>query len=350
MVLEAVMGPVYIATFLQHQGSALHLSPDASGLAIDAQGHGSMASSCFVVAKFLPTSTIEIAPLKLRATPKPQAPDARGAVAVPTIQGLPEWNDTMTDTTTHSDRRPLWGAPIQHVAPGTTLRWSRKPGPPDDDETPGPNPNPNPVVRHDTRAQVVVRRLYCSCTTESGHDEVYYLVGGVNGAGHETSHRGPDGTQSGDADNATAWDLNDSGDQQTRRINAVIYDEALLPGQTATFVVAFFESDGQDWGSTVAGAGKLASSVGASLKNPIVSIAGQAVSWLGGFIPKNQDDALGALSFRLGNHGGTVGAEEMATGSYTSIVHSLDHTTGTFSVRFRHDDGDYTVDFQVTGR
>ncbi len=258
----------------------------------------------------------------------------------------------MDDIVSAPDQRLAWGAQPLRVAPGTILGIPGRKLP-DNGTSPIPvvvPPPPPPATRHDTRAEVIVRRIYCSCTTEAGHDEVYFLVGGVNGAGQQVHYRGPNGTQSADADNATAWDLNDSGSQQNRSVNAVIYDEALLPGQTATFALAFFESDGQDYASTVAGAGKLAASVGAKVNQPVLVIAGEAVAWLSGFIPKNQDDALGALSFRLGNHNGTVVGEDMAVGSYTTIVHALDHNTGTFTVRFRHDDGDYTVDFQVTGR
>ncbi len=222
-----------------------------------------------------------------------------------------------------------------------------------------PNPHPSqstsptiptdPSVGNSTRGMLVVEKIHCAGTTEMGHDEVYYLLGGVNGDGNKIGYRGPDATQSGDADNQTAWDMNDSGDQQHRTLNARIYDEPLAPGKTATLALGFVESDGQDWGSTVAAAGKLASSVGALVKQPIVQIAGMVVSEVGTFIPKNQDDMLGAISLRLGNHAGTVVVEDLAAGAYSQITSGV-NSAGRFSVRFRHDDGDYTIDFRVTGR
>lgn len=75
-----------------------------------------------------------------------------------------------------------------------------------------PMPSGTTTTGTQSRAQVVVRRIYCSCTTEAGHDELYYLFGGANGAGAQVNHRGPDGWQAADADNATAWDMNDSGE------------------------------------------------------------------------------------------------------------------------------------------
>jgi hypothetical protein len=208
----------------------------------------------------------------------------------------------------------------------------------------------HPPVDNATRGMLVVEKIHCAGTTEMGHDEVYYMLGGVNGDGQKTSYRGPDATQSGDADNQTAWDMNDSGDLQHRTLNARIYDEPLPPGKSATLALAFVESDGQDWGSTVAAAGKLASSVGDLIKQPVLKIAGLIVSQVATEIPKNQDDMLGAISLRLGNHAGTVVVEDLAPGAYSQITRGVDPSTGRFSVRFRHDDGDYTIDFRVTGR
>lgn len=220
-----------------------------------------------------------------------------------------------------------------------------------DSSTPGiPTHSTEPPVNNATRGMLVVERIHCASTTEMGHDEVYYMLGGVNGDGQKTSYRGPDATQSGDADNQTAWDMNDSGDQQHRTLNARIYDEPLPPGKSATLALAFVESDGQDWGSTVAAAGKLASSVGELVKQPVYQIAGLIISQVATAIPKNQDDTLGAISLRLGNHGGTVVVEDLAPGAYSQITKDLDTSTGRFSVRFRHDDGDYTIEFRVTGR
>lgn len=262
----------------------------------------------------------------------------------------------MTDTLPISgprDHRALWGALTSRVDTGTLWDLPRPlPRPwPDNHGTPSTDTTTSGTTptATQTRAQVIVRRIYCSCTTEAGHDEVYYLFGGVNGAGTQVSHRGPDGWQAADADNATAWDMNDSGDEQNRYLNATIYDEALQSGQNATFACAFYESDQQDYGSTVSAAGKLASGVGTAVGQPAVNIAGMILTWIGSLIPKNQDDFLGGFSLRLVNNNGKVAIADLAASTYARVI-SLDKASNQFTMGFRHDDGDYTVDFQVTGR
>jgi len=238
----------------------------------------------------------------------------------------------------HRTEQQRWGLMINRPP---DIGHHTKPWPP-------PPPPPPPPPSHQTRAMVVVRRIYCSCTTEQGHDEVYYLFGGVNGAGKEVSHRGPDPYQSADADNATAWDMNDGGAEQNRSLNATIYDEGLAPGQTATFACGFYESDSQDYGSTVAAAGKLAEGVGTVLKQPLAVAAGKVLEWVGSLIPKNQDDFLGAFSLRLANNG-QVKLTEVAAGTYARVIRQ-DLAHNTFSLSLKHDDGDYVVDIQVAGR
>jgi hypothetical protein len=230
----------------------------------------------------------------------------------------------------------------------TAQRIIGRPFPPAPD--PGPRPGPvEPAPATARRVRLVLERLYCAETTEAGHDEVYFVLGGVDGAGKQIHHRGPDAFQSGDADNQTAWDMNDSGSQQNRLINADLCNEALAPGQTATFGIGFLESDGQDWGATVKAAidigSKVASLTGAGAG---VGIAGQIASWLTGFIPKNQDDALGAFSLQVSNDNGKVVVDDLVAGAYTT-VHSLDRTHGTFNLRFQHDDGNYTAYFRIRG-
>ncbi|HET8602041.1 MAG TPA: hypothetical protein VFL99_17075 [Segeticoccus sp.] len=143
--------------------------------------------------------------------------------------------------------------------------------------------------------------------------------------------------------------MNDSGAEQNRCLNATIYDEALQPGQNATFACAFYESDGQDYGSTVSAAGKLASGIGAAVGQPVVNIAGMILSWVGSLIPKNQDDFLGGFSVQLANNGGRVSIVDVAPSTYARRI-SWDKGSNSFTMGFRHDDGDYTVDFQVVGR
>jgi hypothetical protein len=207
----------------------------------------------------------------------------------------------------------------------------------------------NSVVRSPahTHAQVSLDRLSCAKTTEMGHDEVYYLFAGKDGSGKSVSHRGPDASQAADADDQTAWDMNDSGDKMSRNLHAILCNESVQPGQTASFTFSFFESDGQDWGSTARAAGEVASGIGASV--PFASVVGKVLTLIGSAIPKNQDDALGAFGLVLGNDNGKIVVRELHLGDYTQVVHPVDPQTGAFTVRFRHDDGDYTASFRVYG-
>lgn len=205
------------------------------------------------------------------------------------------------------------------------------------------------------RFQVILRHLYCAHTTESGHDEVYYIMGGTDGQGKQISHRGPDATQGADADNQTAWDMNDSGSQQNRNLNAILYDGVLSSGQAATLLFGFLESDGTDIGATVQAAAGLAQKVSVALATPdpeaalVINIAADVASFIGGLIPKNQDDFLGAFSFIIRNQNGRIVLTEAAPGSYTSVVDPLDRNSGRITYRFQHDDGDYNAHFEVVG-
>ncbi len=210
--------------------------------------------------------------------------------------------------------------------------------------------SPNPPPTTGPRVQLMLNHLHCANTTESGHDEVYYILGGVDGAGNKVHYRGPDATQSGDADNHTAWDMNDSGDQQNRSMNAMLCNASLAPGQTATFAVGFMESDGQDWAATVKGAVQVAGAVASALSAGVgYAIGAEIASWLSTFIPKNQDDALGSFSVDVTNRDGHVVLTNVTPGDYTQLVRPIDTNHGTFSLRFRHDDGDYTADFSIRG-
>src|SRR4051812_20660826 len=93
------------------------------------------------------------------------------------------------------------------------------------------------------RYRVILERLHCDKTTEQGHDEVYYLLAGVDGSGQKISARGPNATQGAVADDQTAWDMNDSGKEQDQSFNAVLYEGVLDVNQTGSLAFAFLESD-----------------------------------------------------------------------------------------------------------
>jgi hypothetical protein len=111
------------------------------------------------------------------------------------------------------------------------------------------------------RARLVLTRLTCYRTTEDGHDEVYYVAGGVDGSGQKVSHRGPDAANGGDADGGTAWDMNDSGDKKDRTLNATLYEGSLKTGEVANVAIGLCESDGTDVGQVLKAAGELASKI-----------------------------------------------------------------------------------------
>jgi hypothetical protein len=196
---------------------------------------------------------------------------------------------------------------------------------------------------------VILERLRCDKTTEQGHDEVYYLLAGIDGSGKEIKRRGPDATQGGVADKQTAWDMNDSGAEQDQRFNAVLYEADLDVNQTASLAFAFLESDNTNPGQQLAAAGKLVAEIGEDLKQPGVSVAGRVAQLVGGFLPTNQDDYLGGFQLRVHNDPNLSGlvVQDCLVGQYTTMLGRSDPNNGYFSLQFQHDDGNYTAHFRV---
>jgi hypothetical protein len=162
-----------------------------------------------------------------------------------------------------------------------------------------------------TNIDVVMDRLQCHHTTELGHDEFYYWLAAVvrdaNGVavGNPTGLKGPGAAQGADADNGTAWDMNDDGsDLSDRHLNAVLTSLTLQPNQTATIGLVFMESDNTKTAAQVTQAsGAIAGAiVGFAGGGPIGGVIGAVVGALAGFLPVNQDDHLGAASFRVECH------------------------------------------------
>ncbi|WP_392534167.1 CARDB domain-containing protein [Nostoc sp. C117] len=215
---------------------------------------------------------------------------------------------------------------------------------------------PIKIVGPDLRVQVLISSISCQSCTDTdflftdNHDEVYYFIEGVNGNGTPVAKRGPNNLEGADADivsgnNYTAWDFNEG---WHKNLNTVIYDQPLISGQTATLGFGFAESDNSNAAATlintlVSGASSLAG-------NPIIGTVGSAVGKLiSSFIPSNGDDSLGAFALQLNNYGGKVQVTDLRPLYYTTFDQTLDNTTGTFALHFRHDDGDYIVKFQVRG-
>lgn len=192
--------------------------------------------------------------------------------------------------------------------------------------------------------ELTLESLFCSSTTESGHDEVYFVLGGVDGTHKQISLRGPNASLGADADGGTAWNMNDSGDQKNRTLNALLFAGGLGDGDSAALSFGLMESDGTDYGKTVNAAAALAAKVA---DNPQVTAIADVVQFLGGLIPSNEDDTLGSFGLSISNLNGRVTAA-VQPGSYVSVDQALE-SDGTFVYRFAHDDGDYTAHFKIKG-
>jgi hypothetical protein len=180
------------------------------------------------------------------------------------------------------------------------------------------------------RYRVILERLHCDKTTELGHDEVYYMLAGIDGTGQKVSARGPNATQGGVADNQTAWDMNDSGTEQDQSFNAVLYEGALDTNQTASLAFAFMESDNTKPGDQVTAAGKL-------------------LELIGSLIPVNQDDFLGSFQLRLHNdpNYSNLVLEAFEAGIYTTVLAGSDPNNGHFTLQFKHDGAIYNGYFRI---
>jgi len=195
------------------------------------------------------------------------------------------------------------------------------------------------------RARLVLRHLGCGKTTEQGHDEIYYVLAGQHGDGTPFHLRGPDAIQGGDADGGSAWDMNDSGDERDRDVNAVLYDGQLAPGSSAKLVFVLFESDGADMGDVLAFAGDVATVVSS---DPYVDTAAKVAKLVAQHIPSNKDDFIGSFSVQILNDNGELRIRELRAGSYASIHEAADSAfPGQFVMHLNHDDGDYWLRFEV---
>jgi hypothetical protein len=255
---------------------------------------------------------------------------------------------------------PLSQIPVANALPCSTCYGDGPlPRPLPTPRLPAPTPTPAPVTGSPAphgRAQLVLQTLYCYDTTELGHDEVYFRLGGTNGdgksigtydaSGQAIDRRGPSTAMGADADNGTAWDMNDSGDLQNRRLNAIVDDESLSSGQIETLYFGFAESDGTNIIGSLAQYG--ATAVGSIIGGPTAgAIAGAAGSALKTVIPANQDDFLGNFGLQVANTNGAVHIVSVSAGEYASIKQQ---TATTFTVHVEHDEGSYDATFAVQGQ
>lgn len=166
-----------------------------------------------------------------------------------------------------------------------------------------------------TNIDVTMQDLVCKTTTEMGHDEFYYFLAasirdqaGV-AVGTPIGLRGPTAAQGADADNATAWDMNDDGSNLSNLTmrqpsGAVMATMTLQPNQTALIGLMFMESDNSKTDQDIVKASATigGAAAGFAFGGPIGGLIGGVVGALSVFLPINADDHLGACSFQVFCH------------------------------------------------
>jgi hypothetical protein len=168
---------------------------------------------------------------------------------------------------------------------------------------------------------VVLRRIVCHQTTESGHDEVFFIGNVVRkkGAHPATTDQGdligPKAAQGANAggpggDNS-AWDVNDSGGLSDQSLNVELFDVDVAAGEHVVVTVTFKESDGQNLADqeaqAAAAAGAALAAVTAAFPPAAVvtapvGLAIGAVSAVGQAFKSvltNEDDILGSVTLVL---------------------------------------------------
>ena len=199
---------------------------------------------------------------------------------------------------------------------------------------------------------IQLRTLYCKKTTESGHDEIYLIVGGSHGDGSRFHKLCPGG--SGDADNGQAWDLNDSCDKKDRWLRFPVYTAPLHSGQTADVRIVFMESDGTDYGRALAAAANVAATSASDPLATAIGTIGQVIGATG--LLQNEDDCLGAVDIVLQNKSGQLHWSYGFNGEHYS-AHSpdiLENPGGAPNLAFLHlrnidgGDGDYHAYLAIT--
>jgi hypothetical protein len=229
--------------------------------------------------------------------------------------------------------------------------------PPKPTATPRPMPSPTPVPPP-TRFNLVLQELDCYGITDVfGDDEVYYRIGGMNGAGQSiggtnssgqaVDRRGPTPLQGADADNGTAWDMSTDGANKFKVLYTSLENEPLAPGQTESMYLVLQESDGTDYGPYAKygaqGVGALIDLfTGTTTASGIASIVGNAI----GDHLINSDDNLGDFTLQVQNTGPQLVIKSLAAGPYTTIKYQGPNW---FSLHFEHDGGVYDAVFQIRG-
>jgi hypothetical protein len=225
--------------------------------------------------------------------------------------------------------------------------------------TPIPHPTPSPTpAPAPTRFKLVLQELDCyGITDDIGDDEVYYRIGGLNGAGQSiggtdstgqaVDRRGPTALQGADADNLTAWDMSDSGANKFKVLYTTLEDEPLAPGQTEHMYLILQESDGSNYSNLakygVEGVGGLLSLFGVDGAFDIAQKIGDAIGQLD---LTNKDDLLGDFVLEVQNTGPQLVITNLSAGPYATIS---SQGPNWFVVQFAHDDGNYRAVFQIKG-
>jgi hypothetical protein len=217
---------------------------------------------------------------------------------------------------------------------------------------PTATPTPPP-----TRFRLVLQELDCYGVTDTWFDdEVYYRIGGTNGAGmslagydsngQAVDRRGPTLLQGADADNGTAWDTNPDPADQSKKFKVLYTDlenEPLAVGQTESMYLVLQESDGTDYGPYVKyGATAVAALIGGDTASTIAGLVGSAI----GDHLINSDDNLGDFALQVQNTGPQLVIKSLSAGPYATITNQGPNW---FSVHFSNDGGVYDAVFQIKG-
>jgi hypothetical protein len=164
------------------------------------------------------------------------------------------------------------------------------------------------------KVEVVLERLECDDTTESGADEVYILAAGKKSDGSVFSQRWP----SNNPHQASGhWDMNDSGDAannpsgDSRHItNKTLFVNYLNPGESWDIIFAFME---EDLGSTGEDALPGLAKALQTTPNAYAIAAGTFLQFLTdlGIMKVNvdSDDYIGSMALHVTNDGGKIVTE-----------------------------------------
>ncbi|GAA2111399.1 hypothetical protein GCM10009841_34190 [Microlunatus panaciterrae] len=220
-------------------------------------------------------------------------------------------------------------------------------------------------------ATVVMRNITCHQTTESGHDEVYYLPPSVV---RRTTHgvtsdptlpAGPTASQGANAGGPdgriAAWDCNDSGYLSNQEPQAELFSVSVGAGEHVVVTLTLMESDGTNYAdmeltAAKAGAAALAAVTTAFPPSAVVTAplalaltAGTAVMQALKGLFSNDDDTLGAMTFVLEGAADGVRLVQQGAVSGTVIHAAANGSPAAFTARLGGAGANYEFTLGIDG-